>query len=179
MKTDTCRNEHLFWPSAGYANPADEYSNGGFGGTSPQAGLQSLQRWDGGKEGGRSEAPHFGVSGHMLNESSANLEQFMSRQMHVLSSFTPGLSSSTCPRCTHLLPPAGLGCSPSLASFSSLEFPLLFHLLSIFLHRRFTFYQLIVSAVSITSPPPALPVTLHFHISASPPSTFSSGEAVQ
>lgn len=134
---------------------------------------------EGWREGGRSEDPHYGVSGHMLNESSANLEQFMSRQMCALSSFTPGLSSSTCPMCRRLVPPADLGCSPSLASFSSLESPLSFHLLSVFLYRCFTFYQLIVSTVSITSPPPILPVTLHFHISASPPSTFSSGEAVR
>lgn len=134
--------------------------------------------YSGGMEGGRSEAPHFGVSGHMLNESSANLEQFMSRQMRALSSFAGGLGSATCPVCTRLFPPAALGCSPSLAPFSSLPSPLWFHLLSVFLRRCSTFYQLIVSAVPITSPPPVLPATLHFHSSASPPSTFSSGEAV-
>lgn len=49
---------------------------------------------DGGEEGEESKSPHsrlpvllsFGVSGHMLNESSADLEQFMSRQMRMLSS---------------------------------------------------------------------------------------------
>lgn len=160
--------------------------NGGFGGTSPRAGLQLLQRRRDGGEGrkkgwrdGGAQAPTLGrISGHMLNESSANLKQFMSRQMRVLSSFTPGLGSSTCPASSPLLSVFRLP-SPALRSLTFVPPavcfpPPMFHFLSINCFR--CFYRL---------PPPHTPCSCssrhtsypYFH--ASPPSTFSSGEAVR
>lgn len=95
-----------------------------------------------GRRDGGAQAPTLGrISGHMLNESSANLKQFMSRQMRVLSSFTPGLGSSTCPASSPLLSVFRLP-SPALRSLTFVPPavcfpPPMFHFLSINCFRCF------------------------------------------
>lgn len=136
LKIDTCRNEHLFSPSVPYANEANEYSDRTqFRGTRPQACFQLVERimWTSGTgEGGGNKSSYpcsppssffflFSVSGHMLNESSANLEQFMSRQTRRLSSSTPRDVWAT---------------RPVVSSPSRLSLSLIFSFLTFHLHFR-------------------------------------------
>lgn len=108
----------------------------------------------------------------MLNESSADLEQFMSRQMRVLSSQAHLIYLSYVQR------PVSAHRALLFLSSLSLEPPHWFHLLSVFL---LLFFLSINCLAVFVSPPllPVLSVTPHFHIYTSPPSTFSGGEAVR